>query len=105
MASVASAEHQVGCSVDGDASKTCRASRRTPEAEFRRMEAAEATVFQVGFTMPCFKSDSRGDRVSSRIHEAEAMPCFKSDSRGDPLKKLKKRERNLNVLCSGFGNK
>ena len=29
----------------------------------------------------------RGDRVSSRIHEAEAMPCFKSDSRGDPLKK------------------
>ena len=50
----------------------------------------------------------RGDRVSSRIHEAEAMPCFKSDSRGDPLKKkkkLKKRERNLNVLCSGFGNK
>ena len=31
----------------------------------------------------------RGDRVSSRIHEAEAMPCFKSDSRGDPLKKTR----------------
>ena len=78
MASVASAEHQVGCSVDGDASKTCRASRRTPEAEFRRMEAAEATVFQVGFTRRPAK---------------------------EKKKKVKKRERNLNVLCSGFGNK
>ena len=62
----------------------------------------------------------RGDRVSSRIHDAvfqvgcTRRPCFKSDSRGggDAVfqvgftrrpakenKKLKKRERNLHVLC------